>query len=241
MFRVAWCSVPNVVATTNRQRPLAYARRRQTSPTLVVFSTHVNPPPPPPPPPPLSSPSELHTSTTTTAPTNTKTFPFIRPRFPKRIILLRHGESLGNVDESLYGEIPDWKIPLTRRGEKQSLKAATDLYALTKNEFIFCYCSPYTRAKETWKIMSQHIAEQGDVTLIGTREEPRIAEQQFGNFQSESMCMRACVCACPCVYVLVDTTTAMVYIVGICHSFIHPTLSSASSLSRSKKGPNSQD
>jgi hypothetical protein len=34
---------------------------------------------------------------------------------PKRIILLRHGESLGNVDDTAYSTIPDWKIPLTRR------------------------------------------------------------------------------------------------------------------------------
>jgi bisphosphoglycerate-dependent phosphoglycerate mutase len=33
--------------------------------------------------------------------------------------------------------------------------------------------------------MTEHLLEQGDVNLIGTREEPRIAEQQFGNFQSE--------------------------------------------------------
>jgi broad specificity phosphatase PhoE len=128
---------------------------------------------------------------------------------------------LGNVDESLYGEIPDWKIPLTRRGEKQSLKAATDLYALTKNEFIFCYCSPYTRAKETWKIMSQHIAEQGDVTLIGTREEPRIAEQQFGNFQSESMRMSICVCQCPCPCVdPYSTGDGVVFWEYVIHSFV---------------------
>lgn len=114
--------------------------------------------------------------------------PAIIPKFPKRIILLRHGESLGNVDESLYAEIPDWKIPLTRRGEKQSLKAAKDLHALTKNESLFCYCSPYTRTKESWDIIKEHLEAQGDVEVIGTREEPRIAEQQFGNFQSKSTC-----------------------------------------------------
>lgn len=36
-------------------------------------------------------------------------------QLPKRIILLRHGESLGNVDDTAYSTIPDWKIPLTRR------------------------------------------------------------------------------------------------------------------------------
>ena len=105
------------------------------------------------------------------------------PKFPKRIILLRHGESLGNVDETLYAEIPDWKIPLTRRGERQCLKAAHDLYDLTKGESIFCYCSPYKRTRETWDILRTHLQDQEDVDLIGVREEPRISEQQFGNFQ----------------------------------------------------------
>jgi hypothetical protein len=34
---------------------------------------------------------------------------------PKRIILIRHGESLGNIDDTAYATIPDWKIPMTRR------------------------------------------------------------------------------------------------------------------------------
>ena len=107
------------------------------------------------------------------------------PRFPKRIILVRHGESLGNVDENLYAEIPDWKIPLTRRGERQCHKAAQDLYELTRGESIFCYCSPYMRTKESWSIIRSYLQQQGDVNVIGVREEPRIAEQQFGNFQSK--------------------------------------------------------
>jgi hypothetical protein len=36
---------------------------------------------------------------------------------PFRIYLVRHGESQGNVDETIYERIPDSKIPLTKRGE----------------------------------------------------------------------------------------------------------------------------
>jgi type I restriction-modification system DNA methylase subunit len=35
---------------------------------------------------------------------------------PFRIFLVRHGESLGNVDETAYQRMPDAKIPLTQRG-----------------------------------------------------------------------------------------------------------------------------
>ena len=45
----------------------------------------------------------------------------INPDFrPRRIILLRHGQSLGNVDESAYVETADWRIPLTDLGRKQA-------------------------------------------------------------------------------------------------------------------------
>ena len=39
---------------------------------------------------------------------------------PRRIILLRHGQSLGNVDESAYVTTADWRIPLTDLGRKQA-------------------------------------------------------------------------------------------------------------------------
>ena len=41
-------------------------------------------------------------------------------RLPKRIILVRHGESLGNVDEGAYADTPDWSIPLTDEGKLQA-------------------------------------------------------------------------------------------------------------------------
>jgi Histidine phosphatase superfamily (branch 1) len=172
MFRVA-CYCPKTKIARSF-RSCAFVSQTTGSP---FFSTNIGPLAP--------SPSEDDSGAVST---KEKSFPIVNPRFPKRIILLRHGESLGNVDESLYAEIPDWKIPLTRRGEKQCLKAATDLHALTQNESIFCYCSPYTRTKESWNLISHYLLEQGDVNVIGTREEPRIAEQQFGNFQSEFGC-----------------------------------------------------
>lgn len=41
-------------------------------------------------------------------------------RLPKRILLIRHGESLGNFDETTYTHMPDWTIPLTTEGIRQS-------------------------------------------------------------------------------------------------------------------------
>lgn len=40
-----------------------------------------------------------------------------------RLILLRHGESIGNVDESAFCRIPDHAMDLTRRGMQQARDA----------------------------------------------------------------------------------------------------------------------
>jgi hypothetical protein len=29
---------------------------------------------------------------------------------PKRIVLIRHGQSVGNIDASAYASTPDWKV-----------------------------------------------------------------------------------------------------------------------------------
>lgn len=41
-------------------------------------------------------------------------------RQPKRIILIRHAESIGNVDSSVYAYMPDNKLPITECGKQQA-------------------------------------------------------------------------------------------------------------------------
>eukprot|EP00551_Chaetoceros_affinis_P012825 CAMPEP_0203669712 /NCGR_PEP_ID=MMETSP0090-20130426/6004_1 /ASSEMBLY_ACC=CAM_ASM_001088 /TAXON_ID=426623 /ORGANISM="Chaetoceros affinis, Strain CCMP159" /LENGTH=289 /DNA_ID=CAMNT_0050534449 /DNA_START=1 /DNA_END=870 /DNA_ORIENTATION=- len=100
---------------------------------------------------------------------------------PKRIILIRHGESLGNVDESAYVSTPDWKVPLTEAGQQQAIQAGKQLKKLVGDEQIFMYYSPYERTKETMDAVCKHLNKD---RIISIREEPRISEQQFGNFQN---------------------------------------------------------
>lgn len=47
-----------------------------------------------------------------------------KSRFPKNIILVRHGESLGNVDEQAYVTTADWRIPLTEKGTFNDLSSS---------------------------------------------------------------------------------------------------------------------
>ena len=94
-------------------------------------------------------------------------------RFPKRIILVRHGESLGNVSEAAYCSISDWKIPLTTGGYEKSVSVGEEILNLVGGSSapLFFYCSPYLRTKQTLHGMMQKLSEN---PIIGAREEPQL-------------------------------------------------------------------
>jgi len=97
---------------------------------------------------------------------------------PRKIILIRHAESLGNVDEMVYTTTPDWKIPLTERGMRQADDIGAVLRSLIGDGNVYIYHSPYVRTAQT----CQQILLQLPLHQIkAVREEPRISEQQFGN------------------------------------------------------------
>jgi len=101
----------------------------------------------------------------------------IVPR-PRRIILVRHAESLGNVDELVYTTTPDWKIPLTERGYSQAARVGKVLAELIGDDNVYIYHSPYVRTTQTCQEILLHLPSH---QVKGIREEPRISEQQFGN------------------------------------------------------------
>ena len=112
------------------------------------------------------------------------------PRRVRSIILVRHGESQGNVDESHYGETADWLIPLTQRGRRQARAAGREVHRILSEGCgqkadgrpgnVFFYVSPYLRTRQTLRGILMEVDRQ---QVIGIREEPRVSEQQFGNFQ----------------------------------------------------------
>lgn len=100
---------------------------------------------------------------------------------PNRIVLVRHGESQGNSDDAVYTKVSDWRISLTEAGREQGTQAGLNLRKLIGDGDVFFYYSPYYRTVETCK----HIMEAFDQDQVrGMREEPRMAEQQFGNLQN---------------------------------------------------------
>ncbi|KAL7441747.1 hypothetical protein ACHAXH_008338 [Discostella pseudostelligera] len=102
---------------------------------------------------------------------------------PRRIILLRHGQSLGNVDESAYVTTADWRIPLTDLGRKQAQEAGKRIREkiCEENASVVFYYSPYLRAKQT---LDEIVPYFDKAEVFSTAEEPRISEQQIGNFQN---------------------------------------------------------
>ncbi|CAF1590675.1 unnamed protein product, partial [Didymodactylos carnosus] len=94
------------------------------------------------------------------------------------IILIRHGESQGNVDHQVYATVPDSQLELTAKGRAQAVDAGKRLKKIIGDESLYVYLSPYRRSKETFEGIQESINKQ----IINIREDPRIREQEWGNF-----------------------------------------------------------
>ncbi|CAJ1937904.1 unnamed protein product [Cylindrotheca closterium] len=128
-----------------------------------------------------------------------------RDRLPSLIILVRHGESQGNADHTLYRTKPDNLVELTKKGMKQAHKAgkrvekifhkmdlqaheqkqqsrgegtcqATHSAAIRRTHLVI---SPFERTRQTAAAMRPWFAHR----VVRTDIEPRIREQEFGNLQ----------------------------------------------------------
>ncbi|MBO0655407.1 histidine phosphatase family protein [Streptomyces triculaminicus] len=96
---------------------------------------------------------------------------------PRRIVLIRHGESEGNIDDTVYEREPDHALSLTEAGRKQAEEAGVRLRELFGDEEVSVYVSPYRRAHQTLQALAL------DPRRIRVREEPRLREQDWGNWQ----------------------------------------------------------
>ncbi|KAK9835626.1 hypothetical protein WJX74_004542 [Apatococcus lobatus] len=103
---------------------------------------------------------------------------------PRRIILVRHAESQGNVDNFAYSYTPDPQVPLTDRGHEQARAGGEQIKKILQSEQeafkLFFYMSPYKRSKQTYEGIA---AQFGRNIVAGTQEEVQLREQDFGNFQ----------------------------------------------------------
>ncbi|XP_072993245.1 phosphoglycerate mutase-like protein AT74H isoform X2 [Typha latifolia] len=107
------------------------------------------------------------------------------PPRPRRIVLVRHGQSEGNVDESAYTRVPDPRIGLTAKGWLDAEECGRRIRRLVDDGAgedwkVYFYVSPYRRTLETLRGLGRAFEPE---RIAGVREEPRLREQDFGNFQ----------------------------------------------------------
>ncbi|MGE4579260.1 MAG: histidine phosphatase family protein [Desulfuromonadales bacterium] len=99
---------------------------------------------------------------------------------PKRIILVRHGESRGNADQSLYETIPDYALCLTETGKKQARAAGEEIVKIIGSGTVRAYVSPWHRTRQTFAEIADVLGER----LVKATEDPRLREQDWGHLQT---------------------------------------------------------
>ncbi|KAI5797783.1 histidine phosphatase superfamily [Geopyxis carbonaria] len=105
---------------------------------------------------------------------------------PRLIILVRHAESEGNCKRSVHQTVPDHRVPITAHGRLQALDAGARLAALLEpSDTLQIITSPYMRTRETTQgiLSAPALAAHPAASTIKVTEEPRLREQDFGNFQ----------------------------------------------------------
>lgn len=109
---------------------------------------------------------------------------------PRLIIIIRHAQSEGNKDKTIHQSVPDHKVSLTAEGHQQALEAGEKLRALLRNDdTLHFFISPYRRTRETTEGILNGLTSNHPVpspfprSSIKVYEEPRLREQDFGNFQ----------------------------------------------------------
>lgn len=110
---------------------------------------------------------------------------------PKRIFLVRHAQSLGNIDSTSYQNTPDWRIPLTPKGKQQAYDCGRRITKIIKDEPVALYYSPYNRARMTVDGIRTAFNEN-EIRILSEREDARLREQDIsGNLQNRDEMMQA--------------------------------------------------
>ncbi|RPB20630.1 phosphoglycerate mutase-like protein [Terfezia boudieri ATCC MYA-4762] len=103
---------------------------------------------------------------------------------PRLIILVRHAQSEGNKNRAVHQTTPDHRVKLTHQGHKQAKEAGQRLLGMLRpDDTLQFYTSPYLRTRETTTGMLSELSEHPNYNKIKIYEEPRLREQDFGNFQ----------------------------------------------------------
>ena len=113
-----------------------------------------------------------------------KNEPNQRSMKPKRIVLIRHGESEGNVDKIVYSQKPDYALLLTETGKQQATDAGVKLKQVIADESAMFYISPHFRTRMTFEGLAESLPKH----QLRYVEEPRLREQEWGHLRSLENC-----------------------------------------------------
>lgn len=102
-------------------------------------------------------------------------------RLPERVVLLRHGESEGNVNHVLYTNKGDSLLELTPRGLTQAKEAGQRVRDIVGTKPIFVCLSPFERTQQT--LLGMYSGGFPEEQVGAVHVEVQIREQEFGNFQ----------------------------------------------------------
>lgn len=104
-------------------------------------------------------------------------------RAPSRIFIIRHGQSEGNLDATVYARVPDNRVQLTEEGRRQAMEAGRKLKALTGGGQVRFFVSPYVRSRQTFENILTGMGLDEASPRFTFREDPRLREQDWGNLQ----------------------------------------------------------
>lgn len=99
---------------------------------------------------------------------------------PDRIFIVRHGQSVGNANKSVYKETPDYALTLTPKGHEQAEGAGLAIKTyIEPDQSIQFYVSPFWRTRQTYAGIRKAFPIP-DPDLYRYYEDPRLREQEWG-------------------------------------------------------------
>jgi len=106
------------------------------------------------------------------------------------LILIRHGESEGNVDQQVYIDTLDPYVKLTEKGMEEARASAKELAVNMQGKTWVVFFSPYERAAHTWRIIEEELKEAG--IKYSAYEEPLVREHEWGLIPNNVEEINAC-------------------------------------------------
>jgi broad specificity phosphatase PhoE len=100
---------------------------------------------------------------------------------PKRILLVRHAQSKGNVNPVEYYANPAFTLEITDKGKDQAYQAGQKLKDIIGNETIRFVNSPLWRTRSTLEIVAKYF----DSNRYWVREDARLRTQEWGAFRTQ--------------------------------------------------------